>query len=782
MSANHTGEESVSITPTLPLPLTPLIGRESELAELGIMLAQPDVRLINLTGLGGVGKTRLALAAAERVAGRFPDGVTFVPLAAISEPGLVFHAILQALQLTELSHRSALEQLAQTLRERRSLIVLDNFEQVRAAAPRLSTLLAACPDLKLLVTSRVTLRIQSEHEYPVPPMAVTPTGDGESAKALAQMDAVRLFAQRAEAVRHDFRLTETNLPAVVEICRRLDGLPLAIELAATRVRLLSPQTLLKRLTNRLHVLTSGPQDLPSRQQTLRATIDWSSQLLEPAERVLFQRLAVFAGGWTIEAAEAVAGPGIDIEILDGLAALVDHHLVQSVEQPNGTVRFAMLETIREYALEQLAQSGDASATQARHWTYCLRLAESVEAAIRGSRSVEVLAALDGELGNFRAALSWALEQDDPDRVQELAGTLQWFWWAQNSFREGGEWFARGLAKGAASPGVYARAQVGAGGMAQRLGQSDLAVEWLEAGIATLRDIGDLRGAGYGLFQLGMVRSSESDQSAAVPYYLEALECFERDDDRWGIPLALSYLGYALYESGEHDEGLRRVEQAVPIARERGGETLSGVLLQLGFLALSRGDHARALESLSEAATLDWTWKAMTYQARFLLQLGALLLEFDRPESSVRVFAAAATVAVARGYSAYSYRLKQYHERLDRARAALGENVFERAWTEGAALSHDDVIELVESELRAVSNHLAGRLHVTSGTRSNAFDLTPRELEILRLLAAGRSSQEIADDLFISAHTVKRHIANILGKLEVSSRAAAVALAFQHHLV
>jgi predicted ATPase/DNA-binding CsgD family transcriptional regulator len=782
MIANRFGEESVGVAPPLPLPLTPLVGREAELAEIDMMLAQSDVRLINLTGPGGVGKTRLALAVAERMAGRFPDGVTFVALAGISGRDLVFHAILQALRLTELSQRSALEQLGQALRERRSLIVLDNFEQVRAAAPQLSTLLATCPDLKLLVTSRVTLRIQSEHEFPVPPMVVPPAGDGESAHALVQLDAVQLFAQRAHAVRHDFQLSAANLPVVAEICRRLDGLPLAIELAATRVRLLTPQALLERLSDRLGLLTGGPHDLPDRQQTLRATIAWSYNLLEPAEQRLFQRLAVFAGGWSLEAAEALVVPTGDLDTFDGLAALVDHHLVQSVEQPNGTVRFSMLETIREYALEQLVASGDEPATRLRHFEYCLQLAESAEAAIRNSAAVELLAGLDAEIDNFRAALSWALGQDDPVPAQELASVLQWFWWSQNYYREGSDWLKRALAKGVGSPPVYARTQIGAGAMAQRLGDVDQAVQLLEAGVATLRDTADLRGAGYGLFQLGILHDTGHDPSAAVSYYLEALDCFERGADRWGIPLALSYLGYALYESGQREEGIRRLEQALLIAGERGGETLSGVLLQFGFLALRQGDYSRVLDLLSEASTLEWTWKAMTYQARFLLQSGALLLELDRAEATARLFAATATVAAASSYTIYTDRLMRYQETLDRARIALGEETFERFWAEGAALDRQQLRSLVATELRAATDSLQGRSRAHSQRGEPAFDLTPRELEILRLLAAGRSSQEIADDLYISAHTVKRHIANILGKLEVSSRAAAVALAFQHHLV
>jgi predicted ATPase/DNA-binding CsgD family transcriptional regulator len=783
MTTLSLGGSSVVDVPALTIPLTPLIGREAELAEASARLARPEVRLLSLTGPGGVGKTRLALALSTRVADQFPDGVVFVPWAAVSDPDLVFHVVAQALAMSESPRQSILEQLIRVLQGRRALLFLDNFEQVRSVAPDLSTLLAACPDLKLLVTSRVALRLQSEHEFLVPPMAVVPASDDGSPHVLAQLDAVQLFVQRARAVRHDFQLTEANLPVVVEICRQVDGLPLAIELAATRIRLLSPQLLLPRLANRLGLLTGGPHDLPSRQQTLRATIAWSYNLLEPSERVLLQRLAVFAGGWTLEAAEAVAGSDLGIDTLEGLAVLVDHHLVQSVEQPNGALRFVMLETIREYALEQLSISGEEPAIRKRHMEYYLHRAYQVESIIRGPRALEALEAMDGERDNFRAALSWTLEQEDPEHAQALSGALQWYWWARNDFREGRDWLARALAKGNGSPSVYGWALVGAGAMVLRLGAAKQSTSWLNAGIAVFRDIGDVRGAGYGLFHLANVYSVGGELVAAAPLYTEALDCFERVDDHWGISLALSYLGYTLYELGQLGEGLRRMEQAVAIARQLGAEPrLAGALVQLGILAQSRNEHDRALEYFREAFTLEWTRKVPTYLSRYLIHLGAILVALERLEPAVRLFGAAAAVAAASGYTIYAERLKEYQTTLDRVERTLGEEAFARAWVEGAALNRSELKELADAELQEAVDHLREPQRSRPVGTGIVFDLTPRELEILRLLATGRSSQEIADDLYISAHTVKRHIANILGKLEVSSRAAAVALAFQHDLV
>jgi predicted ATPase/DNA-binding XRE family transcriptional regulator len=392
----------------LPSQLTPFIGRERELEEVRHRLLHPDVRLLSLTGPGGIGKTRLGLEVAGRVLDQFADGVCFVALAPISDSTLVLSAIAQALQVKQGARQSVVYALEEYLRERQLLLVLDNFERLLEAGPPLAQLLAACPRLKVLLTSRVVLCLQGEHTYEVSPLTLATAGNRPSPEELGWYDGIRLFLQRAQAANSRFTITTENAAAVIELCRRLDGLPLAIELAAARVRLLSPEAVLARLGNRLGLLTGGARDLPHRQRTLRATLDWSYDLLSIAERPLFARLAVFVGGWTLETAEAVCDVGNDAEVLQHMSALVHKSLVQQQANINHEPRFTMLETVREYALERLEENGELERLRRRHACYFLKLAEEEELASQGSLQRTWLNRLEAEHYNLRAALAWTL--------------------------------------------------------------------------------------------------------------------------------------------------------------------------------------------------------------------------------------------------------------------------------------------------------------------------------------------------------------------------------------
>src|SRR5215207_9722944 len=394
----------------LPVPLTSFLARDQEIADVSALLRRDDVRLLTLTGPGGVGKTRLALTVAARLTGDFTDGAGFVSLAPVAHPDLVAPAVAQVLGVREAGNEPLVARLQAFLRERRLLLVLDNYEHVVDAAPLVTDLLGAAPDIRILVTSRTRLRLSGEHEHVVPPLALANTRGQVSYEAVADAPAVQLFIARAQAVQEAFSLTAENAAAVAAICRRLDGLPLAIELAAARVKVLSPPALLARLERRLVVLTGGGRDLPARQRTMRDAIAWSYALLAAPEQRLFRRLAVFAGGWTLEAAEAVSGGDDRVSILEGLQALARASLVQPVAQPDGEWRFYMLETLREFGLEQLRQEDDQGlATEQAHADYYRSLAEQAYVELVGAQQRTWLTRLDAEDANIRAALDWISE-------------------------------------------------------------------------------------------------------------------------------------------------------------------------------------------------------------------------------------------------------------------------------------------------------------------------------------------------------------------------------------
>jgi predicted ATPase len=620
----------------IPSPTTQLIGRTLELVEVTALMRRADVRLLTLSGPGGVGKTRLAIEAAQLIAGEFSAGAIFVPLAPLRDPTHVIPAITQALGLPDQGARPPLMRLQDALREREQLLVLDNFEHVAVAAPEMAALLAAAPRLKLLVTSRALLRLTGEHSYVVPPLPLANPSNLPPLDELAQTDAVALFLARVRMRLPDFQLTATNSREVAAICVELDGLPLAIELAAARVALLSPRMLLARLQHRLAVLTDGPQDLPERQRTLRGTIEWSYRLLDLSEQLLFERLAVFAGGWDLDAAEAICntvGP-LALKILDGLQALLDKHLIQRSGGSGGETRFSMLETLREYALERLAQRGEAQAVEQAHARHYLALAQSAAPALRGPEQIGWFDRLDEEHANLRIALGQYLSDRNAMGALRLASALHWFWFARGYLAEGRSWLEQGLAlaedsqlfSNAETLTVVVRAHYAAGQLAAFQGDLAAARSRLERAISLCRTI-DGREAQRILHDALMffvvTTVWQGDFAAADPAITEYNAVVAALDEPWTNAMRAFNTGRMhLHQFYDVTAAQAYLQEAQVLLRAVGDTGfLTQVLIDLGSIALATGDVKAARHSLSEALVAAQATKDRIAEANVLNNLG-----------------------------------------------------------------------------------------------------------------------------------------------------------------
>ncbi len=639
--STHSADRDVAGEPPVgtPLPVWPtsLLGRQADVREIRNLLnpSGSGVRLLSLIGPGGVGKTRLAVAAAEVLAPLYPDGVVFVDLAPVREVSMVPATIAHALDLRESRGRSAHQLLLDHLRSCQGLLVLDNFEHLLEAAPLLAELLGACPTVRLLVTSRATLRLSAEQRFHVAPLA-TPAENESSAAAVAATPAVRLFTERARTVAPEFMLEPPTAAMVGAICRRLDGMPLAIELAAARLALLSPSALLRRLERRLPLLVGGAADLPERQQTLRQTLAWSYDLLRPTEQILFKRLAVFAAGWTLEAAEAVcpddALPAEDL--LDHLQVLIDSSLVrvQRIDDNGGEPRFGLLETVHEFAQEQLELGDDVETQRERHAAYFLALTRTAEPEVRGARQLVWLARLDREQANLREALSWYLGHDPPVAA-ELAGRLWQFWRLRGHYAEGLAWLNRGLAAAPGQSVAWARAALGAGVLARDLGDMATAHTHLTASLTCSRALGELELVAHALRDLAGWHVHRSAFGSARPLLREALVLARATGDQLGVAGTLMFQAQVAASGGSTRRAQVLNQAGLAAARAVGDRWLmAAILLQLGSLAVDAGELESAVPLLEEGLAVSCDLGVPTRVGQFQWQLGRIALlrgELDR---------------------------------------------------------------------------------------------------------------------------------------------------------
>ncbi len=772
---------------SLPVPLTPFIARDREVSTAINLLRSERVRLLTLTGPGGVGKTRLAIHIANSVQNNYPDGVYFISLSSIHDPDLVMPTIAQVHGNREIAGVSITEILMSYLRSRQELLVLDNFEQLVDAAPQLVDLLTFCPGITILITSQIALHIQGEQELGIRPMEVLAREPGTTWQIpppgeLAGYEAIELFIQRARSVRPDFELNDDNALAVVEICRRLDGLPLAIELAAVRTKLLSPSALLSRLASSLQVLTSGSRDMPERLQTMRSAIAWSYNLLDAQEQRLMRWLAVFSSGFTLGAAEYVAElQQSEIDIFEGVASLVDKSLLFPSNPPIGEPRFVMLETIREFALEQLSEDGELEFIRECHARWCLDLASRASVELTGPNAVGWLDRLEVEHDNLRASLGWALKNGNIEIAMEMAVNIVTFWFQRDYFTEGSMWLERAIALLSENPTpLVANTYAMAGLLADLSGKPDLAQERLEESLAIATELGDMRSIATATLGLADINEGFGNYQVAQQLAEDAIPLLRKVDEPVWLALGLSLRSLQAHRCGDTELADRLMKESLDLARQIGfGWGVAISLGNFGRFARENGDYVRALERFQESLVYCQESGNSWLIIRLLIYIADIASELGQSVHAAQLMGASEILNEQLTGTAFIARVEAIHEdAVERIHADLSRQEFDEAWSAGRRLDRD---EAVASAL-AVSLEADGSTRSTPRDSGAEYNLTPRQIEVLQFVVAGYSDREIAEALFISPRTAQSHVSGIFIKLNVNSRTEAATAALRLGLV